>query len=267
MEKNVLQKVQESRESAFSTNSGYELAMKIAQTLAKSALVPDTYRNKVENCIIALDIARQVNNSPLVVMQNLNIIKGKPSWSSTYIAATIRSRYRNVRVISEGEGKNRSCQVTAYDNDGKIIAEGAKVTMAMAEAEGWTTKEGSKWKTMPDLMLQYRANAFFGRVFCPDALIGLQSEYEVEDISKPSGIILENPFVEAPQKESIDVQSEVVKEEQQQADNIEEMQSSDHFEPLVCNKCKCTITQKISDYSREHFREPLCFKCQKGDKK
>jgi hypothetical protein len=52
----------------------------------------------------------------------------------------------------------------------------------MAAAEGWTTKKASKWLTMPELMLQYRAAAFFGRVYCPEILNGLYSEQEVTDI-------------------------------------------------------------------------------------
>ena len=54
--------------------------------------------------------------------------------------------------------------------------------MQMADAEGWTKKNGSKWKTMPELMLSYRAATFFGRMYCPDLLMGMQTADEVEDI-------------------------------------------------------------------------------------
>ena len=52
----------------------------------------------------------------------------------------------------------------------------------MAEAEGWTSKKGSKWLTMGDQMLRYRAAAFFARVYCPHALMGLKTVEEVKDI-------------------------------------------------------------------------------------
>ncbi|MBW1812087.1 MAG: hypothetical protein JRJ39_00065 [Deltaproteobacteria bacterium] len=174
--------------SVFSTDESYKRALDVASKIAASDLIPSTYKGKPSNCIIALDVARQVRSSPLIVMQNLNIILGKPSWSSTYIAAANKARYKNIKVILTGDGLQRGCQVVAYDKRGEIIAEGVRVTMQMAVDEGWVAKTGSKWKTMPDLMLQYRANAFFGRIFCPDVLLGLQSEYEVYDVEDKNTI-------------------------------------------------------------------------------
>ena len=55
--------------------------------------------------------------------------------------------------------------------------------MQMAKEEGWLTKSGSKWKTMPDLMIRYRAAAFFGRLYAPDIIMGMQASDEIEDIS------------------------------------------------------------------------------------
>jgi hypothetical protein len=52
----------------------------------------------------------------------------------------------------------------------------------MASAEGWATKAGSKWKTMPELMLRYRAAAFFGRLYAPDILMGMQTAEEAADV-------------------------------------------------------------------------------------
>jgi hypothetical protein len=53
----------------------------------------------------------------------------------------------------------------------------------MAKAEGWLTKTGSKWITMPELMLKYRAAAFFGRLYAPEVLMGMQTSEEVIDIT------------------------------------------------------------------------------------
>jgi hypothetical protein len=53
----------------------------------------------------------------------------------------------------------------------------------MAKAEGWLTKTGSKWITMPELMLKYRAAAFFGRLYAPEVLMGMQTTEEIVDIT------------------------------------------------------------------------------------
>ena len=69
--------------------------------------------------------------------------------------------------------------------------------MAMAKKEGWATKAGSKWQTMPELMIRYRAAAFWGRLFVPELLVGIQAEEEVIDIQpvtvseKPPAVTLE----------------------------------------------------------------------------
>jgi len=54
--------------------------------------------------------------------------------------------------------------------------------MQMAKDEGWLGKQGSKWKTMPELMLMYRAAAFFGRLYAPDVTMGMQTTQEIADI-------------------------------------------------------------------------------------
>ena len=58
----------------------------------------------------------------------------------------------------------------------------------MAKAEGWT--KNSKWRTMPQLMLNYRAASFFGRQHVADLLLGVQTEEEVVDI-QPVNITLD----------------------------------------------------------------------------
>jgi hypothetical protein len=59
--------------------------------------------------------------------------------------------------------------------------ESTKVTMEMAVNEGWYGKNGSKWQSMPDLMLRYRSAAFFGRIYAPELLMGLTTAEEVRD--------------------------------------------------------------------------------------
>jgi hypothetical protein len=53
--------------------------------------------------------------------------------------------------------------------------------MEMAEKEGWLRKNGSKWQTMPQVMLRYRAASFFARMNCPELSIGLYSKEELDD--------------------------------------------------------------------------------------
>ena len=90
-------------------------------------------------------------------------------------------KFGNVKHIYTGEKgtDSRGCYVTAVRlSDGEIV-NGTEITLAMAKAEGWTSN--SKWRNMPEQMLGYRAASFFARMYCPEALMGLQTYEEVID--------------------------------------------------------------------------------------
>lgn len=156
-----------------------------ASMLAKSSIVPQNYQGKPEDCFLAICIARRLKAEPWTVMQNLNVVRGRPSWSGQACMSMIRSsgEYRNVELNYTGTKgtDSRGCYVTAERvRDGKTI-EGTEVTIAMAKAEGWLSN--TKWKTMPEQMLGYRAAAFFARLYCPETMMGFQTAEEVEDVT------------------------------------------------------------------------------------
>ena len=163
--------------------TAFDLAQRMSKALASSDLVPDAFRGNVANCLIALEISTRLGMAPLMVMQNLHIIHGRPSWSSQFIIAAINSSRRFTTLKFEFNKERTSCTAYATERATGEVIRGATVTMEMASVEGWSTKKGSKWATMPELMLQYRAAAFFGRVYCPEILNGLYSEQEVMDIA------------------------------------------------------------------------------------
>ena len=252
VEKNEVVVFEKPQVSVYSDVTLYNNFFKMAQGLAKSDIVPEGYRNKPESCLVAIDVARQIGaRSPLFVMQNLYVVKGKPSWSGQYCDALVRANFTGVKSPVTGEGLNRGCQVTAYDKDGNLC-EGVRVTMKMAHDEGWYDKTGSKWKTMPDLMLQYRAFAFFARVHCPEKLLGIHDEFEAYDTEAIKEIAI-NPF------------------EANQTPEVEEVIDVTPVTPqtdgeLICSACGVEIAQKVRDYSVEKYGRPLCYVCQRKQK-
>ena len=171
--------------SVYSDVDLYQQFYKMAQGLSKTDLVPDNYKNKPENCLIAIDTARQIGaKNPLFVMQNLYIVKGKPSWSGQYCSALVYTNFKNVKVNRMGNVDSglQGIYITATNKNGENCR-GSVVTLEMAQKEGWLNKDNSKWKTMPEQMLIYRAFAFFARAYCPDKLLGMHDEYEIQDIT------------------------------------------------------------------------------------
>lgn len=176
------------------TGGGYALSMwndqkmlatawRAAQMLAKTALVPENYRNQPENCLIALDLANRQALSPMMVMQNLYVVKGKPAWSGSFCAAAINGcgKFTPLEyVFVESGGGGCYARATRLANGFECVS--ATITMQMAKDEGWLDKSGSKWKTMPRQMMMYRAASFFARAHCPEVLLGIQTVEEVQDV-------------------------------------------------------------------------------------
>lgn len=175
-------------ENNFGNPGNFEHAQRVAKMLASSSLIPKDYQGNIQNTMIAMEMANRIGASPLMVMQNLYIVQGKPSWSSTFIIAALNAcnKFSPLRYEMSGEGEQYGCRAWAYDIETKDKLEGPKVTLEMARAEGWLTKGGSKWKTMPELMFRYRAAAFFGRLYAPEILMGMMTAEEIMDIQPPT---------------------------------------------------------------------------------
>ena len=172
--------------SVFSGIRAFEDAQRIAKALASSTLIPPQFQgqNGFANCLVALEIAGRMNISPFLCMQHLHIIHGRPSWSSAFIIAMVNGcgRFTPLRFEISGEGDSLACYAVATDIKTSQELKGPTITMLMAKKEGWATKSGSKWITMPELMIRYRAAAFWGRLFAGDLLVGLQTQEEVIDV-------------------------------------------------------------------------------------
>jgi hypothetical protein len=172
--------------SVFSGIQAFEDAQRIAKALASSTLIPPQFQGQqgFANCLVALEIANRMRMSPFQVMQNLHIIHGRPSWSSQFIIGLINGcgRFSPLRYEMTGSGDNLACYCVATEHASGNDLKGPAVSMAMAKKEGWATKSGSKWLTMPELMIRYRAAAFWGRLYIPELLVGIQTEEEVVDV-------------------------------------------------------------------------------------
>ena len=193
----------------FNSIDSFQNAQRIAKALSTSNIIPENYRGdgNVGNILVALEMANRMNASPISVMQNLDIIQGKPSWASSFVIAMINScgkfstlkfEYKDfgeqeicyqtydkyTKNYSDKKRKihNKSCRAYAIDLKSNEKVYSPEVTIEMAVKDGWFDKSGSKWKTIPDLMLSYRAATFFGRLYAPEILQGLHTEDENKDI-------------------------------------------------------------------------------------
>lgn len=192
----------------------FEVTQRMAQMYSKSGLVPKSYQGNLADCAIAVDMAIRMNCNPVTVMQNLVIVQGRPTWQSQFLVACINKsgRFTTLQYATRVDGMvgkieyednewdnvsrrntlvkktfdgsktpNLCCKAYATDLKTGEVVYGTEISVRMAVQERWYTKSGSKWQTMAEQMLKYRAAAFFQRVYAPEISMGFHTAEEVED--------------------------------------------------------------------------------------
>lgn len=173
-------------DSIFTDTIRFELAQRVAKALASSSIVPDDFKGNIGNCLIAQNMAGRMDLDVFMLMQNIHIIHGKPGIAGKLAIALVnKSGLFQTQLKFEFGDDRKSCRAMAIRNDG-AECEGTWVTWDMVVAEGWD--KNKKWHSMPELMFQYRAAAFFARIHCPEVILGMQTSDELEDVAGGSPI-------------------------------------------------------------------------------
>lgn len=178
--------------SIFLNVARFEQMQRVSTMLAKSDFVPDRFRGNIGNCMIAMDMASMMGMNPIMLMRAMYVVNGQPGFEAKFISALINNSGRYTDPIEyEWKGKKGQadwgCRAFAVrKRSGKTIY-GPWVDWAMVRAERWDQPKGqkqqvSKWVTMPEIMFQYRAVTFFGRVNDSDLLMGMKTIDELDDI-------------------------------------------------------------------------------------
>jgi hypothetical protein len=192
----------------------YSIAEKFTGTKEKpNDMVPKNYQGNPSAFLIALEISQKIGETVLGVMQNLGVIQGRPAWSSKYMIGKINGsgkyhgglrfclsavdehetevdyvewqwsaeRGKNTPLAKKCKVKNQSCYAYTYNIKTGAEIRGLTIDLVTAIKEGWYHKSGSKWQTMPSVMLQYRAASFFASFYIPELLFGVPTVEEIED--------------------------------------------------------------------------------------
>ena len=220
----------------------FDTMQRVCSFFASSDLVPDNYKAQLKpfpagadentmnaikaentaiktkaiaNCMIAVEVASRIGASPLMVMQNMAVIYGRPSWSSKFLIATVNScgRFEPLQfrftdkgalgmvdytdyvwnptkrckepVIKQFDGKkihDIECVAFTTKRGSDGVLESSPVSVRLAIQEGWYTKNGSKWQTMTKQMLMYRAASMWTNAYAPELSMGMRTVEEQQDI-------------------------------------------------------------------------------------
>lgn len=164
----------------------FELEHKKAEALCASAFFPQSLQtngNGLANAVIIYELANRMQISPFEVAQSIFIIHGKPSFETKFLVARLNQSGKlkgRLRTIINEAKTEAYCE--AIEAETGEILRGTTITLEIAKREGWLGKNGSKWQTMPELMLRYRAQSFFINEFFPEVKFGLKTTDEADDI-------------------------------------------------------------------------------------
>lgn len=221
----------------FANQESFNTGYKMAQILSASTIIPDTFKGNVGNVMIAIDLAQRIHTNPLMIMQNMSVIYGMPSFSAKFLIACINAsglfatplRYE---FVGEQGKDDWGCYAYAIDKQGEVL-KGSTVTIRQAKVKGWYDKKGSNWQADPEQMLRYRAATRFQYAYCPEITCGLAVKEDLEDgdyteitANNVEQLSAEEKLTQAQQKEeqqansqSLDMNNGENKEENKAADN------------------------------------------------
>lgn len=171
----------------FDTTSGFEALQRMAKMFNNSSIVPQRFQGEgnIGSAAIALDMAIRMRANPLMVMQNLYTVHGSPAWSAQFLIATLNQsgKFSALRYEFQGTEGNDDwgCRAVVTELSSNEKLSGPLVTIGLAKKEGWYAKNGSKWQSMPELMLRYRAASWFVRSYAPEIAMGLPTAEEARD--------------------------------------------------------------------------------------
>lgn len=166
--------------------TSFDEAVKLAEYLANSSMVPKDYQGNPGNVLVAIQWGLELGLKPLQAMQNIAVINGRPSlWGDAVLALVLASPVC-VDVIERYEGtglqKRAVCIARRRGKEDKV----GEFSMEDAERAGLIGKAGP-WKQYPDRMLKMRARAFALRDQFTDVLKGIAIAEEQQDIAPDGG--------------------------------------------------------------------------------
>ena len=164
---------------------GFEQLCRVGKMLAASVLFPADLRKgnpeqAAANGALVMNMALRLNEDPLTVAQHIYFVGGKPSWSTSYLISKANQNgvFENpINWDIQGEGDGLSVTARAVLNATKKPVS-FTCDMAMAKGEDWV--KNRKYRTMPELMLRYRSAAALIRLYCPEVMVGVPAQIEVE---------------------------------------------------------------------------------------
>ena len=150
--------------------------MKFAESVAGAGMLPQAYRGKPADVLLAVGLGSAMGLSPAESLYRIDVIQGTPTASAELIASNVRKAGHKLRVeVDEANMRVTATVIRADDPDFPHVV---TRDMAWAKKMGLSTKDN--YQKQPLTMLQWRAISGVARLACPEALYGVS--YTADEI-------------------------------------------------------------------------------------
>ena len=155
--------------------------MQWSQIVTEGDLVPQAYRGKPANALVAIGLGQAMGLAPAESLYRIDVIQGKPTASAELIASNVRKAGHKLRVEVDEQAK--SVRATIWRADDPEYPHTVVRDMAWAQQMGLSSKDN--YKKQPVTMLQWRAISAVARLACSEALYGVTyTPDEMEDMGE-----------------------------------------------------------------------------------
>jgi hypothetical protein len=141
--------------------------MDYARAVAVANLLPQAYRGKPADIMLAMGLGQAMGLSPAESLYRIDVIQGKPTASAELIAANVRKAGHRLRVTGD-DNSATAIIIRADDPEFEF-----KVTRDAAWAKAMGLDSKDNYKKQRGTMLQWRAISAVARLACPEALYGV----------------------------------------------------------------------------------------------
>jgi biotin carboxyl carrier protein len=168
--------------------ANFDQAMRFAEMMAKSKMVPKHFQGKPEECLVIIEQSMRWEMSPYAVIQCASMIHERPMYEGKLVAAVVNARgpryglQGRLHYAYAGVGDDRTITVSGV-LDGKPEA----ITVKLKDAK--TANE--HWKKQPDQQLAYHGARVWARRWMPELMLGVYSPEEM-DVAPP--VVLADTF-------------------------------------------------------------------------
>lgn len=163
------------------TPASMDQAIRLADMMANSNLVPDHLRGQAADCFMVIEQSTRWRMSPFAVAQCTSVVHGQLMYEGKLVLAALHnSGILSNRISFDFEGHEQLLAVTV---SGTIRGENEPRTVRVAISEVRT--ENKMWSKQPQQQLCYSGARVWARRHAPEVMLGVYTPEEFADAGPP----------------------------------------------------------------------------------